>query len=268
MSENKFPELIEILEAVLLVAHEPITIKQCVAVWPDEEKPSEQQVKEALDKLMEKYQSHTVMGLQKLASGYTFQVKSTFAPWICRLWEEKPQKYSKALLETLAIIAYRQPITRGDIENIRGVAVSSPMIRTLLEHRFIRIVGHKEVPGRPALLATTPFFLDHFNLTSLDELPPLTALEDLDIAAQKLEGDLVEHSEDSQVSVTLAVEDENHRGKCNESLENNRPIDNQDEIVSQADEFSSVDAAQTIITNKGNSDETDINDLSDVDIAQ
>ena len=116
----------------------------------------------------------------QVASGYRFQVCDDLAPWIGRLWEEKPQKYSRALLETLALIAYRQPITRGDIEEIRGVAVSSNIIRTLMDRDWVRVVGHREVPGRPAMYASTKIFLDYFNLKSLDQLPPLAEIQDLD----------------------------------------------------------------------------------------
>jgi segregation and condensation protein B len=118
--------------------------------------------------------------LKQTASGYRFQVRAELARWVGRLWEEKPKKYSRALLETLALIAYRQPITRGDIEQIRGVAVSSDLVRTLMEREWVRVVGHRDVPGRPALYATTRQFLDYFNLASLDQLPPLGEIRDLD----------------------------------------------------------------------------------------
>lgn len=117
--------------------------------------------------------------LKRVASGYRFQVREDLSPWIARLWDEKPQRYSRALLETLAIIAYRQPITRGDIENIRGVAVNSAIVKTLLEREWIRVVGHRDVPGKPALYATTRLFLDYFNLQRLEDLPPLSEIRDL-----------------------------------------------------------------------------------------
>lgn len=117
--------------------------------------------------------------LKRTASGYRFQVRQELSPWIDRLWEEKPRKYSRAVLETLALIAYRQPVTRGDVEQVRGVAVSSEMIRTLQEREWVRTVGHRDVPGRPALYATTRKFLDDFNLASLSELPPLNEIRDL-----------------------------------------------------------------------------------------
>ena len=116
------------------------------------------------------------MQLKELASGYSFQVKAEYAPWLSRLWEERPARYSRALLETLALIAYRQPITRGEIEDIRGVSVSSQIMKTLQEREWIRIVGYRDLPGKPGLYATTRQFLDHFNLKSLDELPTLAEL--------------------------------------------------------------------------------------------
>jgi segregation and condensation protein B len=125
--------------------------------------------------------------LKKVASGYRLQVRQEFAPWIRRLFEEKPQRYSRALLETLALIAYRQPITRGEIEEIRGVTVSSNIIRTLSEREWVRVVGHRDVPGRPAMYATTRQFLDYFNLTGLDELPPLSEIRDLEEIGREME---------------------------------------------------------------------------------
>tara|TARA_Y100001001_G_scaffold32748_1_gene27184 strand:- start:1055 stop:1564 length:510 start_codon:yes stop_codon:yes gene_type:complete len=125
--------------------------------------------------------------LKKVASGYRIQVREEFAPWVGRLFEEKPQRYSRALLETLALIAYRQPITRGEIEDIRGVTVSSNIIRTLLEREWVRVVGHRDVPGRPAMYATTKQFLDYFNLTGLDQMPPLNEVRDLEEIGREIE---------------------------------------------------------------------------------
>src|SRR5690606_37903643 len=125
--------------------------------------------------------------LMEVASGYRFQVRPEYAPWASRLWEERPRRYSRALLETLAIIAYRQPITRGEIEDIRGVAVSTNIAKTLLEREWIRVVGHKDVPGRPAMYATTRQFLDYFNLSSLEQLPPLADIRDLEDIGRELE---------------------------------------------------------------------------------
>ena len=148
--------------------------------------PDLEQVKEALAAI-EADSKGRGFELRKVASGYRFQVIDSVASWIGRLWEEKPQRYSRALLETLSLIAYRQPITRGDIEEIRGVAVSSQIIKTLLERDWVRVVGHRDVPGRPAMYATTRSFLDYFNLSNLDQLPALADIKDLDALNNELE---------------------------------------------------------------------------------
>jgi len=145
-----------------------------------EDRPDKHRVRDCLLALQEEYEEKPIE-LIEVASVYRFQVKTKYASWVSRLWEEKPVKYGRALLETLAIIAYQQPATRGDIEEIRGVAVSTNTIRTLMERDWVRVVGHKEVPGRPALYATTAGFLDYFNLQTLADLPPLANLMDLDM---------------------------------------------------------------------------------------
>ncbi|WP_232209282.1 SMC-Scp complex subunit ScpB [Alkalilimnicola ehrlichii MLHE-1] len=141
--------------------------------------PDRQTLRQALAELRQDYEGRG-LEVKQVASGWRIQVREAYAPWVSRLWEEKPGRYSRALLETLAIIAYRQPVTRGEIEDIRGVTVSSSIMRTLTDRGWVRIVGHKDVPGRPGLYATTPAFLDYFNLSSLSELPDLTSLNDPD----------------------------------------------------------------------------------------
>ena len=173
-----------IVEALLFAAGQPMTVKQLQAVFPELEMPEKQQIQAAIDNLCADYSGQAI-GLHKVAGGYRFQVKTDMAAWVARLFAEKPPKYSRALLETMAIIAYQQPVTRGDIEEIRGVSVSSQMIRTLLDREWIKVIAHKEVPGRPALYGTTRQFLDYFNLDSLDSMPPLEALQ-----ALALEGEL------------------------------------------------------------------------------
>ncbi len=172
-------EIKQIVEAILFAANRPMTIRQLRQVFPELERPESGEIQKAVDAIIEDYSSRSVE-LKLVASGYRFQVKEIMAPWVSRLFEEKPPKYSRALLETLAIIAYRQPVTRGDIEDIRGVSVSSTLMRTLLDREWVRIVGHKEIPGRPALYSTTKLFLDYFDLSSLNELPTLQEIEDLE----------------------------------------------------------------------------------------
>jgi segregation and condensation protein B len=180
MSGMEVQQLINILEAALLAAGRPLSLRQLEALFRDgDEAPSKQDIRRALLELHGTYVDRGIE-LREVASGYRIQVRSALAPWVSRLWEEKPPRYSRALLETLALIAYRQPITRGEIEEIRGVAVSSHIVKTLEERDWIKVVGHREVPGRPALFATTRRFLDYFNLQGLDELPTLAELQDLD----------------------------------------------------------------------------------------
>ncbi|MFK7159630.1 SMC-Scp complex subunit ScpB [Marinospirillum sp. MEB164] len=167
-----------ILEAVLLAARGPLNLDQLQALFDPEERPERREIKQALEALQQAALGSS-QELKEVAGGYRYQIKADYAPWVSRLWESKPPRYSRALLETLALIAYRQPVTRGEIEEVRGVSVSSQIIRTLEERDWIRVIGHREVPGRPALYATTRHFLDYFNLTSLTELPELDELRAL-----------------------------------------------------------------------------------------
>ncbi len=169
----------KIIEALLFAASEPMTAKQIQQLFPEAERPETRQVQLAIESIMMDYSTHSVE-LKQLASGYRFQVRAEFAPWVSLLFEEKPPRYSRALLEILAIIAYQQPVTRGDIEDIRGVSVSSHLISTLLEREWIQSVGQKQAPGLPTLYATTKQFLDYFNLSSLNQLPSLAELKDWD----------------------------------------------------------------------------------------
>lgn len=175
-----------ILEAVLLAAGEPLSLTALAAVFTDEERPSNAEIGKALDELTADYNERG-LELKEVASGFRIQVREDTNPWVARLWEERPQRYSRALLETLALIAYRQPITRGDIEEVRGVSVSTNIVRTLQEREWIRVVGHRDVPGKPALFGTTRAFLDYFNLGSLDDLPSLAEIKDMDSIEPELE---------------------------------------------------------------------------------
>jgi len=168
-----------IVEAILFAANKPMTVKQIQQAFPELEQPDTLAIQEAIESISQDYLTRPI-GLKQLASGYRFQVKEGMAHWVTRLFEEKPARYSRAALETIAIIAYRQPVTRGEIEDIRGVSVSSGIIHTLLEREWIKVIAHKEVPGRPALYGTTKQFLDYFNLASLAELPTLQEIADFD----------------------------------------------------------------------------------------
>ena len=171
--------LVQILEGALLAAGRPLTVAQLSELFEEHERPENSAIREAMKEVAEHCEGRG-FELVEVASGFRFQVRQNLSPWVARLWQERPAKYSRALLETLALIAYRQPITRGEIEEIRGVAVSSNIIKTLHEREWIRVVGHRDVPGRPAMYATTRQFLDYFNLKNLDQLPALAEIRDLD----------------------------------------------------------------------------------------
>lgn len=178
MSTNPTP-VKAVIEAALLSAGEPLNLERLQALFNDDERPDNDAIRAVLDSLVGEWEGRP-LELKQVASGWRFQVRTELAPWLNRLSEEKAPRYSRALLETLALIVYRQPITRAGIEEIRGVSVSSNIIRTLLERDWIRVVGHRDVPGKPALFGTTKKFLDYFDLKSLSELPPLADIQPLD----------------------------------------------------------------------------------------
>jgi segregation and condensation protein B len=174
------------IEAALLAYGRPLSIEQLRGLFDEFDRPDGAQVREALALLASDSTGRPVE-LVEVASGWRMQVRSEYATPLSRLWQERPGRYSRALLETLALIAYRQPITRAEIEDVRGVAVNPNIVRTLTERGWIRVVGHREVPGHPELLGTTREFLDYFGLKSLDELPSLAALKDMDDVGIQLE---------------------------------------------------------------------------------
>lgn len=179
MNLNEPRELASLLEAFLLASGKPQSLERLFELFEDAERPEPAVFKKALV-LLGKSCEGRAFELKEVASGYRLQIREKFSPWVGRLWEERPQRYSRALLETMALIAYRQPITRGEIEDVRGVAVNSNIVKTLIEREWIRVVGYRDVPGKPAMFATTKAFLDHFNLKSLDELPPLAELREME----------------------------------------------------------------------------------------
>ncbi len=192
-----------ILEAALLAAGEPLSEERLLGLFNETERPAREQLRAALQQLRDDCASRSIE-LREVGGGWRVQVKQEFAPWVAKLWEERAPRYSRALLETLALIAYRQPITRAEIEEIRGVTIASSIMKTLQEREWIRIVGHREVPGRPALYATTAEFLDYFNLRSLEELPTLAELPVQDAAHPEL--DLANMLSAQQVAVSANID--------------------------------------------------------------
>lgn len=191
MEENQIKQIIE---AALLASDGPLTVANLTKLFaPGElnEDTASKDVRAAIKSLEEDCESRGVE-LKRVASGYRFQVKQDLSQWVSRLWDEKPPRYTRALLETLALVAYKQPVTRGDIEQVRGVGVSQNIMRTLLEREWVKVVGYKEVPGKPALYATTKEFLDYFNLKSLNDLPPLPEIRAL--IEPVLEGEVEEQA--------------------------------------------------------------------------
>jgi len=203
--------LVQILEGALMAAGEPLSLLRLAQLFDEAERPSNDDIRAALAEVTERCDGRGFELIQ-VASGYRFQVRQNLAPWVGRLWQERPQKYSRALLETLSLIAYRQPITRGEIEEVRGVAVSSNIVKMLQEREWVRVVGHRDVPGRPAMYATTRQFLDYFNLKSLEDLPPLAEIKDLDnlsgnLPLEEMMGEAADASTPSENSLLAISED-------------------------------------------------------------
>ena len=210
-------QLKQILEAALLAAGQPLSHAQLGALFEDEERPPAGEISRALEQLSNDCADRGVE-LKKVASGYRMQVKQDLNEWVSRLWKERPKRYSRALLETMALIAYRQPITRGEIESVRGVSVSTNIIRTLQEREWIRVVGHRDVPGKPALFGTTRTFLDSFDLQNLDDLPTLAEIRDMENLEPELQLEPAPPAAD--------VRDPEHEAS-NESTDDSEPGDDQ-----------------------------------------
>jgi segregation and condensation protein B len=167
-----------VVEAALLAAARPVPVSELLQIFDEQSRPSPKEMRAILESLAADYEGRGV-AIRETANGFRFQVRSEFAPEVSRLWPDRPRKYSRALLETIALIAYRQPITRAEIENVRGVAVNPEIVKTLMERNWVRVVGHRDVPGHPELLGTTTEFLDYFSLKSIEDLPPLAELKSL-----------------------------------------------------------------------------------------
>jgi len=180
------PKLKQIVEAALLAAGGPMSLDLLLELFLEEERPDKPALRAVIRELQKDYQDRSIE-LVEVGGGFRINVRAELAPWVSRLWEERPARYSRAMLETLALIAYRQPITRGEIEEIRGVSVSTYIVKTMMEREWIRIVGHRDVPGRPALYATTRDFLTYFGLKGLSDLPTLQEIRDLDSINRELD---------------------------------------------------------------------------------
>lgn len=242
-------KLKNILEAVLLGADRVLTVIHMEGLFElDEERPTRDEIRQALHEMAEDYQTRGYE-LKQVASGFRLQVRQEYATWVGRLWEERPARYTRALLETMALIAYRQPITRGEIEEVRGVSVSSNIVKTLLERDWIKVLGHKDVPGKPTLYGTTKEFLDYFNLKSLDQLPTLAEIKDLDSIHPELALDEHEQVEasDAQADEQLVVQndgaidnDETHNDETDEGEPESMAVDVEEGVsdaVSEDDEL-------------------------------
>ena len=202
-------EIKHFIEAALLAAGRPLNIDQLKGLFDGRMAPEKSEIRQAIETLNEEYEERGLI-ISEVASGFRLQIKTAMADRLHKLWEERPPRYSRALFETLALIAYRQPITRGDIEDIRGVSVSSNIIRQLLERDWVRVVGHRDVPGRPAMFGTTKAFLDYFSLKKLDDLPPLADLSDWESLRVQLNLPEVEGAGEADIDVDGVAEGQAH----------------------------------------------------------
>ena len=244
-------KLKNILEAVMLGADRVLTVIHMEGLFElDEERPTRDEIRQALHEMADDYESRGYE-LKQVASGFRLQVRQEYATWVSRLWEERPARYTRALLETMALIAYRQPITRGEIEEVRGVSVSSNIVKTLLERDWIKVLGHKDVPGKPTLYGTTKEFLDYFNLKSLDQLPTLADIKDLDSIHPELALDEDEQGKtpEGQTGEELSeLSDDDFEGEVVESLSTG------------ADDVSSTDVVDEVSDTSSDTEESDLSD--------
>lgn len=213
-----FEQIEHIVEAALLVAGNPMTVSQLQRIFTEPDLPTNAEIKNALAAIGQRHEGRGIE-LIEVASGYRLQAKRELSPWLARLFAERPPRYSRALLETLAIIAYQQPVTRADIETIRGVAISTPTIKTLLDREWVQVVGHRETPGRPAIYGTTKAFLDHFNLKSLADLPTLAEFKNLEAQDEQLQVQLslanIEEETEAQEEIHDETTNDTHEEQIN-----------------------------------------------------
>ena len=254
-----------ILEAILLAADRTLTVVHLESLFElDEERPTRDEIRQALHEMADDYETRGYE-LKQVASGFRLQVRQEYSTWVGRLWEERPARYTRALLETMALIAYRQPITRGEIEEVRGVSVSSNIIKTLLERDWIKVLGHKDVPGKPTLYGTTKEFLDYFNLKTLDQLPTLAEIKDLDSIHPELglDEDLSDESADENpdaenvlpADVSSADDVNENNG---ESLAEDMALDQDDSAADSAvEEVVEADESEEVLSEDTSSDDQD-----------
>jgi segregation and condensation protein B len=236
-------KLKNIIEAALLAAGGPLSLDMMLTLFLDEEQPEKKELREVLDQLRQDYEGRGIEVVE-VGSGWRIQVVEEVSLWVSRLWTERAPRYSRALMETLALIAYRQPITRGDIEDIRGVSVSTNIIKTLLEREWVRVVGTRDVPGKPSLYGTTREFLDYFNLKTLDELPPLAEIRDLDEINRSLDLNDTDKASDDNVPSTEpaqeAIVDDSEEVVDGEDGEEQVAID--DQLAGDDERIEDIDA--------------------------
>jgi segregation and condensation protein B len=230
---NAANALDDIIEAALLAAGEPLPLERLEMLFLEGECPTRKEFRDILERLQLRH-SAGALELLETVSGYQLRIRPRLSQWVSRLWDERPQRYSRALLETLALIAYRQPVTRGDIEEVRGVSVSSSIMRTLAERGWIRVVGHRDVPGRPAVYATTRNFLDDFGLKTLDALPPMHTLANWDES---------EIPEDTGMTNDAAIQEEQDTGSDHEALD--ETIKTVQDAPPQKEDITSAETADT-----------------------
>lgn len=237
---NDRAQQLKIIEAAIFAAGEPVNAERLLTLFDELNRPSVKEIKEMISEISAMYAERGVE-LIEVASGFRFQAKSEFAPWLQRLWEKKPPRYSRALLETLALVLYRQPITRGEIEDIRSVVVSTTIIKTLLDHNWIKIVGYKDVPGKPALYGSTKQFLDYFNLKNLGDLPALPEVTNLDALEQKLELNFGEEGH-----IDLVPTDTHDAAIQANAMIESETISDTIELVENNDEMDEIDLHQEL----------------------
>ena len=258
-------QLPKILEAALMASGQPLSIDQMLTLFLDEHQPSRDEIREALDEIATACESRGVE-LKQVSSGYRFQARQDYAEWISRLWEEKPPRYSRALLETLVLVAYRQPITRSEIESVRGVSVSSHIMKTLLEREWVRVVGHRDVPGKPALYATTKQFLDYFNMKSLEDLPTLQEIRDLDKINAELELDQPTAQAQSEEEAAAQVDAESAEASAAQSVVEDVVAEDVNAAGEEAVEAEEGDLADNVAMNADLDTEEEIIEVDETDI--